>query len=106
MVDLSLHRGDLAIDLGNPRLDLTLRNLAVDGSWVTGEVEVKASAFGRSLDQTLPFKTLNDGEESFDLGVASLALRVHLETPHRVCASADLSWGPVHVSVPNQCTDF
>lgn len=106
MTELSLHSGELTLGLGDPKLDLTLRNLKVEGEWITGDIEVEASAFGQSLDQTVPFKTLNHGEENVDLGVASLTLIVELETPHRVCASAVLQWGPVNVSLGSKCTDF
>jgi hypothetical protein len=104
---LALHRGSFNLDLGHPRLDLTLRNLQVNGEWIEGDVEIKAEVFGKKLDKTEHFKTLNHADTDIEIGAgASLKLNVVLENPKRACATATLHWGPVTVSVPQQCVDF
>ena len=104
--ELSLHRGDLKLDLGHPTLDISLRSIRVTGEWIEGDVEVKARVLGKDLDKTQHFKTRNKAATDIDLGLgAQLRLTAHLENPHRVCATAGLHWGPVNVSTPDQCVD-
>ena len=108
MTVIDLHKGELAgFNFNAPRLDLTLRNVAVNGQWITGDAEVKASALGQDLDKTIPFKTLNNVQTDFDVfGIATLSLTVRLDSPNRVCASGDLKWGPFNASVGEQCENF
>jgi hypothetical protein len=93
---LSLPQKD--VDLGRLRFDLTLRNITVNKEWIEGTLEVRAEAFGQKIDEDIPIKTHNGVSESFELPLgAKLTMKIYLENPKRICADAELTWGPAKV---------
>jgi hypothetical protein len=95
-----------SVNLGAARLDLTVRNLAVNGDWIEGDLEVKAEAIGQRLDETFHFKTKNNVEERFPLALgAEIRVKAVLENPRRVCIEGMLLWGPIKLP-GRECVDI
>jgi hypothetical protein len=93
---LSLPHAD--VDLGQLRFDLTLRNITVNTEWIEGTLEVRAEALGQKINEDIPFKTRNGVSESVELPLgAKLTMNIYLENPKRICADAELKWGPAKV---------
>ena len=104
MTDLVLHRGELGIDIGHPKLDLSIENPKIDGEWVTGNVVISASAAGHSIHKTVPFKTKNNDEEKVEFGGAEVTIKFEIPTLHQICVSGDLLWGPIRAHTGQRCT--
>ena len=82
-------------------IKIRIENARVEGEWIEGDIVIGVTDIG--LSKTQHFKTKQNAEETFDLGVATLKVRITLNPPNQVCLEGKISKGFISFDIPKQC---